>query len=161
MEPRIELLTPKKLIGKHVKMCYANNQTSELWRSFMTRRKEITNNLNSDLYSLQVYDKSLDFRQFSPQTEFKKWALTEVSDFDSIPDGMEKYELEGGLYAVFDFKGTAADFPKVFQYILRIWLPNSEYELDNREHFELIGEKYKNNDPNSEEEIWIPIKSKS
>lgn len=161
MEPRIELLSPKKLIGKHVKMCYANNQTGELWRNFMIRRKEITNNLNSDLYSLQVYDKSLDFRQFSPQTEFEKWALTEVSDFDSIPEGMEKYELEGGLYAVFDFKGMPADFPKVFQYILGTWLPNSEYELDNREHFELIGEKYKNNDPNSEEEIWIPIKSKS
>ncbi len=39
-------------------------------------------------------------------------------------------------------------------------LPNSEYELENRPHFEVLGEKYKNNDPNSEEEIWIPIKKK-
>lgn len=161
MEPRIEQLAPKKLVGKHVKMCYANNQTSELWRSFMQRRKEITNNLNSNLYSLQVFDKSLDFKDFTPQTEFEKWALTEVSDFDSIPEGMEKYELEGGLYAVFDFKGIPADFPKAFQYIIGVWLPNSEYELDRREHFELLGEKYKNNDSNSEEEIWIPIKPKS
>ena len=85
---RIELLSPKKLIGKHVKMCYANNQTSELWRSFMQRRKEITNNLNSNLCSLQVFDKSLNFKDFTPQTEFAKWALTEVSDFDSIPEGV-------------------------------------------------------------------------
>lgn len=25
-------------------------------------------------------------------------------------------------------------------------------------HFEILGEKYKNNDPLSEEDIWIPIK---
>ena len=36
----------------------------------------------------------------------------------------------------------------------------SKYSIDNRPHFEIIGEKYKNNDPNSEEEIWIPIKPK-
>lgn len=27
-------------------------------------------------------------------------------------------------------------------------------------HFEVLGEKYKDNDPTSEEEIWIPIKAK-
>jgi len=27
-------------------------------------------------------------------------------------------------------------------------------------HFELLGEKYKNNHPDSEEEVWIPIKEK-
>ncbi|MFM9945765.1 MAG: GyrI-like domain-containing protein, partial [Bacteroidia bacterium] len=40
------------------------------------------------------------------------------------------------------------------------WIPNSEYNLDNRPHFEILGEKYKNNHPDSEEEIWIPIKPK-
>jgi AraC family transcriptional regulator len=29
--------------------------------------------------------------------------------------------------------------------------------LDDRPHFEVLGEKYKNNDPTSEKEIWIPI----
>jgi AraC family transcriptional regulator len=50
--------------------------------------------------------------------------------------------------------------PKTFQYIFGTWLPNSEYVLDNRPHFEILGEKYKNDDPTSEEEIWIPIKAK-
>jgi AraC family transcriptional regulator len=39
-------------------------------------------------------------------------------------------------------------------------LPNLGYTLDDRAHFEVLGEKYKNNDPLSEEEIWIPIKKK-
>jgi len=33
--------------------------------------------------------------------------------------------------------------------------------LDNRPHFEVLGEKYKNGDPESEEEIWIPVKEKA
>ncbi|EPE83362.1 GyrI-like small molecule binding domain protein [Leptospira noguchii str. 1993005606] len=40
-------------------------------------------------------------------------------------------------------------------YIFQEWLPNSGYKL--KPHFELLGSKYKNNDPTSEEEVWIPI----
>ncbi|MGK2861531.1 MAG: GyrI-like domain-containing protein [Chitinophagaceae bacterium] len=48
----------------------------------------------------------------------------------------------------------------MFSYIFNTWLPPSGYDLDNRPHFEILGEKYKNDDPLSEEEIWIPIKQK-
>ena len=47
---------------------------------------------------------------------------------------------------------------KTFQYIFGTWMPDSGYKWDNRPQFEILGEKYKNNDPSSEEEIWIPIK---
>jgi AraC family transcriptional regulator len=73
---------------------------------------------------------------------------------------METFTLTSGLYAVFQYKGTANEAAGTFQYILGTWLPNSEYTLDSRPHFEILGEKYKNNDPDSEEEIWIPIKPK-
>ena len=71
---------------------------------------------------------------------------------------MEKFTLEGGLYAVFDYKGLPGN-PEIFQYIFTEWLPGSGYLLDNRPHFEVIGAKYKANSPESEEEIWIPIKN--
>ena len=35
-------------------MNLAENKTSELWRSFMPQRKEITNFLSTDLFSMQV-----------------------------------------------------------------------------------------------------------
>ena len=72
---------------------------------------------------------------------------------------METFSLTGGLYAVFDYKGSTNDL-SIFQYILGVWLPSSEYVLDHRPHFEVLGDKYKNNGPISEEEIWIPIKRK-
>ncbi|RYE38364.1 MAG: GyrI-like domain-containing protein, partial [Sphingobacteriales bacterium] len=40
------------------------------------------------------------------------------------------------------------------------WLPNSAYELDDRPHFELLGSKYKNDDAESEEEIFVPVRLK-
>jgi AraC family transcriptional regulator len=160
MEPGIVTLTEKKLIGKRLTMTFADNKTSELWKSFMPRRKEIKNNLTSDLISMQVYGKSFDFVNFNQNTAFEKWATIEVSDFDTIPHEMEPFILTGGLYAVFLHKGAASNGYKTFQYIFRNWLPNSDYVLDGRPHFEILGEKYKNEDPGSEEEIWIPVKPK-
>lgn len=160
MEPRIEILTKKKLVGMRLQMSLSDNRTAELWRSFMPRRKEIKNNLSTELFSMQVYDQSYNFGEFDPDVSFEKWAAIEVSDFSSIPAEMETFALPGGLYSVFIHKGAASNEPKTFQYIFGTWLPNSEYSLDNRPHFEILGVNYKNEDPDSEEEVWIPIKRK-
>ena len=159
MNPRIETLTDKKLIGKRLVMSFANNRTFELWRSFMPVRKEIQNNIGTDLYSMQIYAPGF-FDNFDPGIPFEKWAAMEVTDFAKVPEEMESFTLTGGLYAVFLYKGAASDASGTFQFILASWLPNSEFVLDTRPHFELLGEKYKNNDPESEEELWIPIKRK-
>ncbi|MBP7808684.1 MAG: GyrI-like domain-containing protein [Bacteroidia bacterium] len=158
MQPEIKSLSSKTLIGNRITMSLANNKTGELWKSFMLRRNEIKNVIGSDLFSLQTYDANY-FKAFNPNNEFEKWALLEVSDSNSIPEGMEIFNLPEGLYAVFHYKGLNTD-SSIFNYIFSEWLPKSEYTLDNRPHFEILGPNYKNNDPDSEEEIWIPIKKK-
>ena len=155
---RVEILKEKKLIGKHLTMSLANNKTGELWKGFMPRRHEIKNVIGSNLFSLQTYDPDY-FKAFNPNAEFEKWALAEVSDTNDIPNEMEVFNLPGGLYAVFFYKGLNTD-PSIFQYIFSEWLPKSEYDIDNRPHFEVLGANYKNNDPESEEEIWVPVKKK-
>ncbi len=55
--------------------------------------------------------------------------------------------------------GSSID-KSIYQYIFGIWLPNSVYLLDDRPHFEVLGTKYKNAKTDSEEEIWIPIRTK-
>jgi AraC family transcriptional regulator len=159
MTPRIETSKEKKLVGKRLTMSFANFKMAELWKSFVPERKEITNNLNNDLISMVIY-KPTHFTDFKPTNEFERWATVEVSGFDHVPAGMETFIPPGGLYAVFDYKGLNTD-SAIFQYIFGNWLPGSEYTLDNRPHFEVLGDKYKNNDPTSEEEIWIPIKPRS
>ena len=73
---------------------------------------------------------------------------------------MVTIKIPEGLYAVFLYKGKASEAPKTYQYIFGNWIPNSDHTLDDRPHFALMGKKYKNEDPNSEEELWIPIKKK-
>ncbi|MBW6492495.1 MAG: GyrI-like domain-containing protein [Lentimicrobium sp.] len=158
LKPRIEILQEKKLIGNRLTMSLASNKTGELWRSFMPRRREISNNLSNDLISMQIYKPSY-FAEINPLNEFEKWATVEVSDYDNRPTDMETYTLSGGLYAVFDYKGLSTD-KSIYQYIFGTWLPGSDYLLDDRPHFEVLGEKYKNAEPVSEEEIWIPIRQK-
>ncbi|MDZ4720700.1 MAG: GyrI-like domain-containing protein, partial [Roseiflexaceae bacterium] len=150
MKPRIETLTEKKLVGTRMSMSLSNNKTSELWRSFMPRRREIQNNLTSEMFSMQVYDQPVDLGNL--HQAFEKWAAIEVADFDTIPDGMESFVLTGGLYAVFHYQGSSTD-TKIFHSIFGTWLPNAPYVLDNRPHFELLGATYKHMDPNSEEDI--------
>ncbi len=159
MKSRIETLKDKKLIGKRLKMSYANNLTFQLWNSFMPLRKVIKNAVNSDLFSLQIYTPGF-FKNFDLTNEFEKWALVEVTDFTDIPEGMETFTLIGGLYVVFDYKGGQKTATETFQYIFTTWLPNSEYEMDDRPHFEILGEKYKRDSEDSEEEIWVPVKKK-
>jgi AraC family transcriptional regulator len=159
MKPRIETLTEKKLVGIHLRMTLSDNKTAELWRSFMQRRKEIKNNLTNVLFSMQIYDQPSCFENLNPDTPFEKWAAVEVSDFDSIPAGLESYTLTGGLYVVFVHKGASTKGAETFRYIFEEWLPDSGYFPDNRPQFEILGEKYKNENPDSEEEIWIPVKS--
>jgi AraC family transcriptional regulator len=160
MEPRIEVLTEKKILGLRLKMTLSDNKTGELWKSFMQRRNEIKNNLTTDLFSIQVYAQPSDLEEYNPNIPFEKWAAVEVHDFDTVPDGMETFTLTDGQYAVFVHKGAAITGAKTFQYIFGTWLPGSEYTLDNRPHFEILGEKYKNDSPDSEEEIWIPVRPK-
>lgn len=150
-------MAEKKLAGKKLVMTYANNRTPELWRSFMPRRKEVKNNVDNNLISMQVYGPGFDFNRFDPHKEFVKWAAIEVTGFDNVPAEMETYVLPAGLYAVFLHKGSSTDLSTV-NYIFGEWLPHSDYVLDQRPHFELLGEKYKNADPASEEEFWIPVK---
>ena len=158
MNPRIVSSAERKLVGKRMRMSLAANKTGELWRSFVPRRSEITNNLTRNLISMQIYGPA-HFAEFKPTNEFEKWATVEVTDFEKVPSEMETFILPAGLYAVFDYTGSSND-PSIFQYIFGVWLPGSAYDLDDRPHFEILGEKYKNDDPTSEEEIWIPIKPK-
>ncbi|WP_306639480.1 GyrI-like domain-containing protein [Sanyastnella coralliicola] len=140
-------------------MSLVNNLTGQLWGRMGPEIKTIGNRASEDKISLQVYPSDY-YLAFNPARKFEKWALVEVNSFDMIPEGLQTFELEGGLYAVFDYKGSSND-PSVFQYIFSQWIPQSAYAVDDRPHFEVLGANYRNDDPESEEEIWIPIKASS
>lgn len=138
-----------------MEMSLSENRTMELWQRFMPRRKEIKNRTSSDYISMQKYDEN---RPPSLDLLFEKWATVEVSSFSEVPADMETYTLQGGKYAVFSHHGPASAAAKTMQFIFSEWLPKSVYQLDNREHFEILPDGYNPMDPEANEEIWIPIK---
>ncbi|WP_406845586.1 GyrI-like domain-containing protein [Flavobacterium soyae] len=160
MEARIETLNEKKLIGKRIEMSFIENKTFQLWNNFMPKRKEIKNTINENLYSLEVFSPA-HFDNFDPGRTFQKWAAVEVKNYEDVPLNMETLIIPDGLYAVFVHYGPASEGHKTYHAIFAEWLPNSEYLVDDRPHFAVMGHKYKNDDPKSEEEIWIPIKNRN
>lgn len=157
MTPKIVSIPAKKLIGYSIEMSLLDNQTQTIWQLFMPRLKEIKNAVSADLFSLQNYPDDY-FTNFTPETIFTKWAAVEVKNFENIPEGFEKLEIPSGKYAVFLHKGNTEMFAKTAQYIYTEWLPNSGFQLDNKPHFEVLGDNYLGHEnPESEEEIWIPI----
>jgi AraC family transcriptional regulator len=159
-EPQIVESSPKKLVGMSREMSRIDDRTAELWGAFMPRRNDLTNRVSQSYISMQVFPDGS--RQLSdPSARFTKWAVVEVEDFENVPQGMASYTLESGTYAVFEHNGPASDL-STFMYIFSEWLPNSSgYELDDREHFEVLPPDYDARDPDAREEIWIPVRMKS
>ncbi|MCM8569989.1 GyrI-like domain-containing protein [Gramella jeungdoensis] len=161
-EPEIIEIEEKKLVGIKVSTSLANDKTSLLWKRFMQSRDAIKNNKNDDLFSVQIYGEKFINEEFDSQSVFEKWAAMETQDHSFIPKGLQALEIPAGLYAVFVHHGTAKEFAETSKFIFQDWLPASDYNLDNRPHFEVLGEEYKGpEDPDSKEKIWIPIKSKN
>lgn len=158
MEPRIETLAPKMMAGHSNTMSFSADKTYELWNGFMPHRKEITNPANTNLYAIGVYEEGF-FNNFDTAREFELWAAAEVIDDANVPAGMKILPIPTGQYAVFTHIGPASTAPIILEYIFSNWLPNnSNYLLDTRPHLAIMTEKYQHNDPNAEEEFWIPVK---
>ncbi len=152
---RIETLKEKKVIGLRKTMSHTEDKTLELWQLFMTYSQELENRSNKDYVSMSVYD-----ADFKPGDDFSKWAAVEVHSPMTEENELEYYELEGGLYAVITHKGPASTFHQTQNYMLNEYLPSSPYELDQREHFEILPFGYNPMDENATEELWLPIRLK-
>ena len=158
IEPTITFIPGKKFVGINTTMSLSRNTTADLWKNFMPHLKEIKHISGIEFYSIEQYSQTY-FHSFQPDADFEKWAAVEVEYFEDVPENMKTLITQGGIFAVFNYRGLARNGAKFYDMIFNHWLPNSVYELDDRPHFAVMGEKYKNNDPDSEEEIWIPVKN--
>ncbi|MFY7971672.1 MAG: GyrI-like domain-containing protein [Flavobacteriales bacterium] len=158
--PQIIEMQPKRLMGVHARLSYSSYNVVALWQQLMPRRKELQGVIGEQLFSVQYFSTDF-FKNFSPTNPFDKWSAVEIGEDAIVPTDWVELTLEGGLYAVFAYKGDESGAAEAFQYILGVWLPNSEYQLDDRKHFEILDHRYKRNDPNSEEDIYIPVRLKA
>ncbi|WP_033957834.1 GyrI-like domain-containing protein [Psychroserpens jangbogonensis] len=160
MGHRIEVIEDRYVVGVTTKtsVLTINEKTRELAKSFMPRRHEITSRIGKHVFSIQDYGK--DYLPTNPNSEFDKWVAIEVKELNNVPEGMESFIIKSGIYVVFSFKGSVLEFPRQRAFIFQEWLPNSDYQLDKKAHFEILSEDYSKDLQNIEEDIWIPVKKK-
>lgn len=152
MNPKIQKLKEKKLLGMNSTMHHGSYEIIvALWRQFMPQYKGIKKIKNNEFIAVQEY---IDFNDLD--AVFNIWACAEVIDFTEIPDKMTAFVIPEGDYAIFQHKGM--DASATYQRIMTEWLPNSGYRVDERPHFQVMGDKYKQGSPDSEEHFYVPIK---
>lgn len=151
MNPRIKHLQEKLVVGMQSQMQQQQYQKIvELWKQFMPLHAQIQNRINHEFIALQNFS---DFG--NPTDNFEIWACVEVANGNVLPKGMQSYKIPEGDYAVFLHKGMNAG--ATYQKIMTEWLPTSGYKIANRPHFQVMGEKYKNGSPDSEEDFYVPV----
>lgn len=166
MENRIDILEPTILLGKSREMSLAEDKTQELWQSFGPLVKTIKGRKDRNFISMQKYTEPFNPSRFNPLSGFSKWAAVamregvNMEELEARSPDLQHYRIDGGLYAVFKHVGPASEFGRSMEFIYGKWFPNNPYQLDHREHFEILPEGYRPDDPEAEEEIWIPIKKK-
>ena len=133
------------------------NETALLWSGFMPMQNKIANRIGRELFSIQNYPANY-YSAFKAETVFEKWACVQVDEHTSVTNGLEEIVIPQGKYAVFQFKGNPQNPVPFFTEVFTKTLPEAGLTVDERPHFEILGDKFKKDSDSSEEEIWIPVK---
>jgi len=150
-------LSPLSLTGYHVRMSLIDNQTQELWKSFMESYHKKIENHPRKLYSVEVYDSMDYFNEFNPHKSFEKYAMVDSNLLRAAEDNKLTSLVLKGKYAVFLHKGPAHKIADTYGFIINEWLKKSSQILDNRPFFSIMNDKYLGESPKNEERIYIPI----
>jgi AraC family transcriptional regulator len=89
---------------------------------------------------------------------FEYIAGVEISKLDDLPDKYRWVEVQPQHYAIFEHKGALDTLPQTFQYIWKIWLPQSGYQAADAPEFERYSEDFNPKLNTGVLEIWLPLK---
>ena len=106
------------------------------------------------------YGISYDDPSMTPPSECRYDAGIEVPD-DFVATGETRIQqLPGGLHAVARFHGSAIEIERAWPWMLREWLPDSGYQMDDRPCFERQGPNDSGGGPGLpfDCDICIPVK---
>jgi len=158
IEPKILWVEEKALAGIRISTSLVENRDGEIWRPLRSRVTEFYERVGTDFYSVKVYDPEYHFSNLDPAAKFDKWAAIAVSKNSKLPEGFESLSIPAGQYAEFIHRGTPEMAQRTFGYIFGTWLPRSAFDLDDRPHFEILGNDWSPFDESAQEAVLVPIK---
>ncbi|MDD3287855.1 MAG: AraC family transcriptional regulator [Alphaproteobacteria bacterium] len=154
MKPRFERKEAFTVIGLGKDYNLANpNTIGALWNAFLAQKNRIEQTRGEDCYGICYAPKE---KEAMPD-KFHYTAALRVNENAPVPEGMEKIHIAAQEYAVFTHKGPTSNITITNDFIWKTWLPQSGVDLADAPDFELYGAKWKDNAPDSEFEIFVPI----
>lgn len=129
----------------------------KLWERFSKEVKKIPNRKGAVSFGICECDNI-------HEGDFRYISAVEVSDLESIPEGMVGRKILKQKYAVFTVniqKDIHQEIQKAIKYIWGTWFPKSEYKYAGDHDFELYDERFNGGTVTGELDIYIPIKNKS
>ena len=142
------------LCGYTTETSLLQDQTAMLFRQLMIWRKDSQEYREQPVYDIKIYPQDY-FSAFNPSRSFKKWAAVQQIT-DITPAGQRQFTLTGGAYLCFTSDDRVS--AQFFQELYSSWLPQSQYELDDRPHFDKIWPDPAQRGSVLKEEIYIPVK---
>lgn len=155
------LSVPIKIIGVKGKTSLKNNMIPKLWETFRKRRDEIKNVVSpGKSYGVCPMEVNFNLHDFTVDMEYAEIAGLEVGNFADVPPGMVTHIIKPGCYAVFKHIGKISELRFTYDYIWGTWVPNTSYQLDMRDDFELYGDDFYGLDSDqSVVRIYLPLKT--
>lgn len=150
MKPKIVEREGFAVVGMRYHGKNENNEIPQMWGAFGPRMKEIKYVANPSVcYGISD--------NMDPATgKFDYIAGLEVSRAEDLPEGIVRWKIPGGRYAV--FTTTLPKVGETFMYAYKTWMAESGCEATGGPDFELYDEDFDPQDPNSQFEVYIPIK---
>ncbi len=151
LEPEIENWESKKFVGLEIgpdELLNEEMPIAKLWGQFFSASAAIPHSL-PDAYGLYTRADGTGFHD-------RYIAAAPVSEYGEIPEEFSTFELESGLFAIFEFNGGVEALPETTHYIYREWLPQSEYRTRRGYDMEIYQSDY---DAQGVLRIAVPIQA--
>lgn len=150
MEIKIVERSTFTVVGLKYRGKNENAEIPQLWQSLGPRSGEFENMADDTV----AYGISANMDRESG--EFDYVAGFEVSSAEQVPEGMVAFEVPAARYAV--FSTTLPKVGETFHNAHNTWLPQAGLEPSGGPELELYDEQFDVQDPNSEFDLYIPIK---
>ncbi|MBN1259048.1 MAG: AraC family transcriptional regulator [Anaerolineae bacterium] len=150
METKIVKQDAFTVVGMKYHGKSTEGEIPKLWGALMGRMHEIQNVKPNGL----SYGISDNYDEATGAWDYI--AGFEVTAVDEAPEGMVAYEIPAQTYAVFTC--TMPTISTTYDAIYKEWLPQLGRERADGPEFELYGPTFDPNDPESQFEIYLPVK---
>ncbi|MFH0893192.1 MAG: AraC family transcriptional regulator [Bacteroidota bacterium] len=153
VKPKIRTLKPKKVCYVQMTGDY-NNSASEAWKvlcDYISRKKLWG-------WRTEFIGISHDDPTIMEASELRYDACITIRKEAEAENEINYKTLDGGLFAIFRYKGPYENFNQVYQGIYKNWLPQSGYELRDSPGFEkYLNHPDKTKPENLLTEIYVPL----